>query len=116
MTDEISNLAAAARARNEAYLAEKNKGAIAKAVEPYLRQIAERDAEIERLRKESEDRLGALVAEQEQNEALKREVAMFKDELAALRDELAASRQKAAAPDEQPGAPKQTTPRKVRRK
>ena len=54
--------------------------------EEYERQIAERDAEIARLRTESEDRFGALVAEQEENEALKREVAMFKDEIASLKE------------------------------
>lgn len=56
----------------------------------YERQIAERDAEIAALRKESEDRLGALIAEQEENEALKREVAMFKEEIAELKGKLAA--------------------------
>ena len=52
--------------------------------------LAQKDAEIARLRRESDDRLGALVAEQEQNEALKREVAMFKDEVAAIKKQQAA--------------------------
>jgi predicted nucleic acid-binding Zn-ribbon protein len=68
----------------------------------YERQIAERDAEIARLRTESEDRLGALVAEQEENEALKREVAMFKEEIAELKEKQA--------------APAAAAPRKGRRK
>ena len=77
----------------------------------YERQIAERDAEIERLRKDGEDRLNALVAEQEENKALK-------DEIVALKDELAASRQEAAAPEEQPATPEKqpAAPRKGRRK
>lgn len=86
MTDGITALAAAARKRNAALFEKRNSGKL----ESYLRQIAERDAEIAALRKESEDRLGALIAEQEENEALKREVAMFKEEIAELKGKLAA--------------------------
>ena len=39
--DGLSELAAAARARNEAYRAEKDKGIIAKAVEPLKQRIVE---------------------------------------------------------------------------
>lgn len=86
MTDGITALAAAARERNAALFEKRNSDKL----ESYLRQIAERDAEIAALRKESEDRLGALIAEQEENEALKREVAMFKEEIAELKGKLAA--------------------------
>ena len=41
----LSELAAAARARNEAHFAERNKGAVAKAVEPMKARIAELEAE-----------------------------------------------------------------------
>ena len=73
----------------------------------YDRQLAEKDAEIADLRKKNDDLTGCLVAEQEENKALK-------DEIVALKDALAASEQEATP--EQETAPKQTTPRKGRRK
>ena len=71
----------------------------------FERQIANKDAEIADLRRKNDDLTGCLVAEQEENAALK-------DEIVALKDALAASQQEATAPEEQPAAPK----RKGRRK
>ncbi|MBR3223002.1 MAG: hypothetical protein IKF72_12335 [Kiritimatiellae bacterium] len=73
----------------------------------YDRQLAEKDAEIADLRKKNDELTGCLVAEQEENAALK-------NEIVALKDALAASEQEATP--EQEAAPKQTTPRKGRRK
>ena len=90
MSKDLIALGAIIRKRQTAQAMKRLEPEIKGIRAEYERQIAERDAEITRLRKESEERLGALVAEQEQNEALKREVAMFKDEVAALKKQQAA--------------------------
>ena len=102
MSKELIELGAIIRKRQTAQAMKRLEPELKNIRADYERQIAERDAEIERLRKDGEDRLNALVAEQEENKTIK-------DVLAALKDELAASKQKAAAP-------KQATPRKGRTK
>ena len=89
MRTNLIELGAIIRKRQTAQTMKRLEPEIKGIREEYDRQIAERDAEIVRLRKESEDRLNALVVEQEENEALKREVAMFKDEIAALKEKQA---------------------------
>ena len=79
MPDEITALAAAARQRNAAMFEKRN----ADRLEPYLRQIDELKAEIQRLRAEGENCLNALVAEQEENKTLKDEIAALKAKLDA---------------------------------
>ena len=86
MSKDLIALGAIIRKRQTAQAMKRLEPEIQGIRAEYERQIAERDAEIARLRRESDDRLGALVAEQEENEALKREVAMFKDEVAALKE------------------------------
>lgn len=102
MSKELIELGAIIRKRQAAQTLKRLEPELKNIRADYERQIAERDAEIERLRKDGEDRLNALVAEQEENKALK-------DEIVALKDELAASKKNAAAP-------KQATPGKGRRK
>lgn len=102
MSRDLIELGAIIKKRQTAQAMKRLEPEIKGIREEYERQIAERDAEIARLRTESEDRLGALVAEQEENEALKREVAMFKEEIAALKEKQA--------------APAAAAPRKGRRK
>ena len=89
MRTNLIELGAIIRKRQTAQTMKRLEPEIKGIREEYDRQIAERDAEIVRLRKESEDRLNALVVEQEENEALKREVAMFKDEIATLKEKQA---------------------------
>ena len=102
MSKDLIELGAIIRKRQTAQALKRLEPELKNIRADYERQIAERDAEIERLRKGGEDRLNALVAEQEENKALK-------DEIVALKDELAASKKNAAAP-------KQATPGKGRRK
>lgn len=106
MSRELIELGAVIRNRQTAQAMKRLEPEIKGIREEYERQIAERDAEIDRLRKESEDRMNALVAEQEENEALKGEIAALKGEVAALKD--SAQNYKAAAPAQ--------TARKGRRK
>jgi hypothetical protein len=102
MSKELIELGAIIRKRQAAQTLKRLEPELKDIRADYERQIAERDAEIERLRRDGEDRLNALVAEQEENKALK-------EELVALKGELAASKKNAAAP-------KQATTRKGRNK
>ena len=90
MSRDLIELGAIIRKRQTAQAMKRLEPEIRGIRDEYERQIAERDAEIDRLRRENENGLQALVAEQEENEALKREVSVFKDEIAALKEKLAA--------------------------
>jgi len=109
MSKELIELGAIIRKRQTAQALKRVEPELKTIRADYERKIAERDAEIERLRIEGENSLNALVTEQEENKALK-------NEIVALKDELAASKQKAAALEEKLAAPKQTTTRKGRNK
>ena len=85
----IFELAEAARARNEAYFAEKNKDAIAKATEPLNQRIAE----LEGLLDEAVKRGDSLAAELEQSAAA---LAESKAHVESLQSKLKASEAKAA--------------------
>lgn len=89
MSRELIELGAIIRKRQTAQTMKRLEPEIKGIRAEYERQISERDAEIARLRKENENGLHALVAEQEENEALKREIAMFKDEIATLKEKQA---------------------------
>ena len=102
MSKELIELGAIIRKRQTAQTLKRLEPEIKNIRADYERQIAERDAQIAELRTKNDELTGCLVAEQEENKALK-------DEIVALKDALAASEQEAAAP-------KQTTPRKGRRK
>lgn len=102
MSKELIELGAIIRKRQTAQTLKRLEPEIKGIRADYDRQLAEKDAEIADLRKKNDDLTGCLVAEQEENKALK-------DEIVALKDELAASKKNAAAP-------KQATPGKGRRK
>ena len=93
MSRDLIELGAIIRKRQTAQAMKRLEPEIKGIREDYERQIAERDSEIERLRKKNDELTGCLVTEQEGNEALKREVAMFKDEIAELKEKLAAPAQ-----------------------
>ena len=96
MSKDLIELGAIIRKRQTAQAMKRLEPEIKGIREEYERKIADRDAEIDRLRKESEDRMNVLVSEQEENEALKGEIAALKGEVAALKD--SAQKSKAAAP------------------
>ena len=95
----LSELAAAARARNEAYLAEKNMDFIEKATGP----LKERIAELEGLLEEAVKRGDALAAELEQGKAA---LADSKAHVESLQSQLKAFEEQAAKPKPQKIAPK----------
>ena len=105
MSKELIELGAIIRKRQTAQTLKRLEPEIKGIRADYERQLAEKDAEIADLRKKNDELTGCLVAEQEENAALK-------NEIVALKDVLAASKQETAAPEEQPAAPK----RKGRRK
>ena len=84
-TRNIIELAAAARARNDEKNAKQDADSFAPIRADYDRQLAEKDAEIADLRKKNDDLTGCLVAEQEENKALKEELIALKGELAAAK-------------------------------
>ena len=90
MSKELIELGAIIRKRQTAQALKRLEPEIKNIRSDYERQIAERDAQIVELRTKNDELTGCIVAEQEENEALKREVAMFKDEIAAFKEKQAA--------------------------
>ena len=86
MSKDIIELGAIMRKRQTEQEMKRLAPHIAAIKADFERQLAEKDAEIARIRDESETRLGALVAEQEENDALKGQVSELKREIAAIRE------------------------------
>lgn len=86
MSKDLIELGTIIRKRQTAQAMKRLEPEIKEIRADYERKIAERDAEIERLRKECDDRMNALIVEQEENEALKGEIAALKGNVSALTD------------------------------